>query len=80
MRAKIDKEIRSKISTALVNMREANDLTQTEAGAIVGVSKTTYATWEQGRSMPNLDTMIRLAQYYNVSMDAICGREEGDEK
>ena len=73
MKANIDKEIRSRISTALIQCREMNDMTQTEAGEIVGVTKTTYATWEQGRSMPNVDTLYRLAQYYHVSMDHMYG-------
>ena len=76
MKTTIDTEIRSGISTALIECREAHDMTQTEAGAIVGVSKTTYATWEQGRSMPNVDTLFRLAQYYHVSMDRMYGIED----
>ena len=68
-----DYQIKTGISNALIKLRKSKGLNQTEAGAIVGVPKTTYATWEQGRSMPDAETLYKLAKYYNVSMDEIYG-------
>lgn len=68
-----DYEIKTGISTALIRLRKSHGMNQTEAGAIVGAPKTTYATWEQAKSMPDVETLYKLAQYYNVSMDEIYG-------
>ncbi len=68
-----DYEIKSNISNTLIRLRKSHGMNQTQAGEIVGVPKTTYATWEQGRSMPDVENLFRLAQYYNVSMDEIYG-------
>ena len=74
-----DQLIRQNISRALRDIRIEHGLTQTEAGKIVGIGKTTYATWEQCRSMPDVDTLYRLAKYYGVTMDKMYGLE-GKEK
>ena len=66
-------ELKLSISTALIRLRKSHGMNQTEAGAIVGAPKTTYATWEQAKSMPDVETLYRLAQYYDVSMDEIYG-------
>lgn len=73
---KEDNAIRKAISRALKEEREKRGLTQTEVGLVVGIGKTTYATWEQCRSMPDVDTLYRLAKYYGVTMDRMYGIEE----
>lgn len=65
--------IRENLQKSLIRLRKQHDMNQTEAGAIVGVPKTTYATWEQGRSLPDAENLYKLAQFYNVSMDEIYG-------
>ena len=56
------------------NLREDNDLTQTEVGKIIGVSQKTYSDYELGKVEISLDSLMKLADYYNVSMDYIFGR------
>ncbi len=68
--------LRKAISANLITQRKKHGLNQTQAGAIVGVNKTTYATWEQNRSMPTVDTLYALAQHYGVSMDKMYGLED----
>ena len=75
-----DQLIRQGISRALREVRLEHGLTQTEAGKIVGIGKTTYATWEQCRSMPDVDTLYRLAKFYGVTMDKMYGLEGNEEK
>lgn len=76
-----DMFIRKSISRALIERRKERGLTQTEVGAVVGCGKTTYATWEQCRSMPDVNTLYRLAQYYGVTMDEMYGlnRKENEQ-
>ena len=73
--------IRKTISKVLTEKRKEKGLTQTEIGLVIGCGKTTYATWEQCRSMPDVDTLYRLAQYYGVTMDEMYGiKKDGDKK
>lgn len=56
------------------DLREDNDLTQLECAKIAYISKNSYIRYENGEREPPLDVMIKLAEYYNVSLDYIAGR------
>ena len=74
-----DMLIRQGISRALKEIRISKGMTQTEVGEVIGIGKTTYATWEQCRSMPDVDTLYRLAKYYGVTMDQMYGMDGGSQ-
>lgn len=52
-------------------LREAAGMTQSELAYKAGVSQTTIANWEQGRSIPALDQFRRVSNALNVRMDRI---------
>ncbi|MDR2354402.1 MAG: helix-turn-helix domain-containing protein [Deltaproteobacteria bacterium] len=49
------------------------DMTQEALANAVGVSLKRIQDWEQGRSKPNLNALIKLANYFNVSIDQLLG-------
>ena len=55
------------------DLREDHDLTQNDIVAILKMHKTTYANYEQGKREPPFEFIIRLAIFYNVSIDYIAG-------
>lgn len=55
------------------NLREDKDLTQTDIAKILNIGQKTYSDYEIGKTRIPLDSIIKLASYYNVSMDYICG-------
>lgn len=55
------------------DLREDHDLTQTQLVDLLGMHKTTYTNYEQGKREPPFELMIRLAELYNVSLDYIAG-------
>lgn len=57
----------------LRDLREDKDLTQSELVEILGMHKTTYTNYEQGKRDIPFSLAIRLAQFYNVSLDYIAG-------
>ena len=57
----------------LRDLREDMDLTQDELVKILGMHKTTYTNYEQGKREPPFELIIRLAKFYNVSTDYIAG-------
>lgn len=57
----------------LRDLREDKDLTQTELVEILHMHKTTYTNYEQGKREIPFSLAIRLAEFYNVSLDYIAG-------
>ena len=55
------------------DLREDRDLTQDQLVAILQMHKTTYTNYEQGKREPPFSFMIRLALFYNVSLDYMAG-------
>ena len=55
----------------LRDLREDKDLTQEQLVNILGIHKTTYTNYEQGKREIPFALVIRLAKFYNVSIDFI---------
>ncbi|MBR1816815.1 MAG: helix-turn-helix transcriptional regulator [Lachnospiraceae bacterium] len=60
------------------DLREDNDLTQTELGNILHISQRTYSHYEMGTRDIPIELLVQLAHFYNTSVDYILG--ETDEK
>lgn len=57
----------------LKDLREDKDLSQRQLVEILDMHKTTYTNYEQGLREIPFDLVIRLAKFYNVSIDYIAG-------
>ena len=55
------------------NLREDHDLKQREIAAYLNCSQRVYSNYELGQRDIPTDVLIRLSQYYNVSVDYILG-------
>lgn len=62
-----------KYTDRIRSLREDNDLTQQQMGDLLNVRQQTYDDYERGKTRIPVDSLIKLAQYYNVSMDYISG-------
>lgn len=56
------------------NLREDNDKTQQELADYLNIKQTTYSKYELGKINIPIEAFIKLADYYNVSIDYIVGR------
>ena len=54
-------------------LREDHDYTQRQIAEILNVGQRTYADYEYGKIRIPLDSMIKLAEFYKVDMNYICG-------
>ena len=54
-------------------LREDNDKTQVEVANLLKVGQRTYCDYELGKTRIPVDSLIVLAELYDVSMDYICG-------
>jgi len=72
--------------TRLRELREAAGYKSQQAFAdVFGVVQSTVGNWEAGRREPNYETMMRLADFFHVSVDYLLGRTDdpspvGEEK
>ncbi len=55
------------------NLRIDNDLTQEEIATVLHVKQNTYSQYESGTLFYPLDVVIKLAEYYNTSVDYLVG-------
>lgn len=62
----------------LKSLRVEHKFTQKEIAELLNISKTGYASWEQGLSEPNSQYLIRLANIYKCSVDYILDLENED--
>lgn len=65
-----------KLSGTLAKLRTEKGLKQTDMAKILGINNRQYQRYESGDSEPKLDTLIFLADYFNVSIDYLVGRSE----
>ena len=56
----------------LKKLRVLNGLKQNDIANILKIGQTTYSGYENGNIIPNIQTMIFLADYCNVSLDYLC--------
>ncbi|MBQ8904528.1 MAG: helix-turn-helix transcriptional regulator [Oscillospiraceae bacterium] len=59
------------------DLREDNDLTQKQIAEYLMCDQSLYSKYERGEREIPLNLIIKLADYYNVSLDYIVGRSEG---
>jgi transcriptional regulator with XRE-family HTH domain len=57
-------------------LREDRDLRQREIAEVLCVSQNTYSQYENGVIEFTAEKLIRLADYYNVSVDYLLGRTD----
>ena len=57
----------------LKDLREDHDLSQTDIAKILETTRQQVSKWETGTQMMGVDKYIKLAKYYNVSVDYLLG-------
>lgn len=58
----------------LRRLRQQMGLTQEQVGQFLNLSKQALSGYESGRRSPSIDTLIRAADFFNVSIDELLGR------
>lgn len=55
------------------NLREDKDLYQKDIAKLLGISQQYYSDYENGKRTMPVAYLIKLAQFYNVSLDYLVG-------
>ncbi|MFT9426425.1 MAG: helix-turn-helix transcriptional regulator [Sporolactobacillus sp.] len=66
----------SVLSERLKDARECSNLKQTQVKERTGINNKTLSGYENGVSVPDPDTLSRLADLYDVSVDYLYGRTD----
>ena len=57
----------------LKNIREDKDITQEEIAKILGIKQSAYSKYEKRRTKLQIEDLMTLCKFYNVSADYILG-------
>ncbi|MDR7870446.1 MAG: helix-turn-helix domain-containing protein [Tissierellaceae bacterium] len=63
------------IGLFLRDLRKEKDLTQEQLAEILGVSNRSISRWENGVNMPDIDLVIEMAKFYDVSIEEMLDGE-----
>lgn len=62
-----------KLKNNLKELRKQKKLTQQAVSEILKIDRTTYSKYETGDSEPSIETIIKLADIFEASIDEIIG-------
>lgn len=67
----------NKTSEIIYEQRKQKYLTQEQLAQEIGVSSVAVSKWERGISIPDQDTLCKLADYFKITVDELLGRKTG---
>ncbi len=62
------------------DLREDRDLNQTEVAKMLGMSQTGYSKYETGENDIPTAILIKLARFYNTSVDYLLGETDSRDR
>jgi len=62
------------------DLREDRDLNQTEVARMLGMSQTGYSKYETGENDIPTAILIKLARFYNTSVDYLLGETDNRDR
>jgi len=63
-------------SERLVQLRKEKGLSQAAAAKEINAAPRAYQNYEYGAAEPRLSTLIRIADFYGVTLDYLAGRSD----
>lgn len=63
-------------SEQLIYLRKQKGLSQEHLGEKIGVTRQTVSKWELGITTPEMDKLIELSNFFNISIDILVGQTE----
>ncbi|MBQ8406307.1 MAG: helix-turn-helix transcriptional regulator [Clostridia bacterium] len=67
------------IGLKILALRKSNGVTQADLGQHLNISYQAVSKWERGESLPDFDTLSKIARYFNVPITYFENKEEETE-
>lgn len=61
------------IAERLKEIRVENSITQQQLGKILSVSQDTISLWENGKSQPTIEYVVKICKVFQTSADYLLG-------
>ncbi|MCD6556870.1 MAG: helix-turn-helix transcriptional regulator [Bacteroidales bacterium] len=65
----------SYIGKNIRKIRMSKKMTQTEFAELFDLKRTAVGSYEEGRAEPKIDTLIKIADYFKLSLDSLLRKE-----
>lgn len=62
----------------LRDLRKSKSLTLKQMAAIFGISESSISLYETGKRQPDYELLCKMADYFDVSIDTLMGRNSSD--
>ena len=59
----------------LKNLRTEREMTQADLSQALSTTEKTISHWETGYSEPSISQLVTIADYFDVSLDELVGRD-----
>lgn len=56
--------------------RKSKKITQQELADRLGIKRNTYSDWENGKTEPTFEILVKLADLFDISLDWLFGRDK----
>lgn len=60
----------------IITMRNEKKLSQEQLAEKLNVTRQTISNWENGKFYPDIDSLVNLSKYFNVSLDDLLSYDE----
>lgn len=67
-------DTREMLASRMKKLRRENQMTQQEVADKINTSRSSYSQYELGTKQPSIETLTKLAELYQTSIDYLVGR------
>ena len=68
------------IGNTIKKLRSKQDLTQEQLAEYINVSVSAVSQWESGKTVPDVSTILALANFFNITLDELFDRTSKDKE
>ena len=66
------------ITNTYKKLRKNENLTQEQLAKILGIKRENISKWENEVTVPNRENLVKIADYFKITVDELLGRYPGD--
>ena len=66
---------KNNFSITFSDLRKSHKLTLARLSEVLGVTNQSISAWEKGKTVPSFDIFLALADYFQVPLDYLVGRD-----